>query len=228
MRCGLLQFNFEERLRSGERNVETEGIFSSMKKMMVFGALLLGSAVGYAQESRQDISLSGFAELAPTVQGRGITSKSTITTGILASYRYMVTPRSALEVNYGFAQYTTRYVTSGSPQFFNAHTRQQEFSGAYVYTRNYKRYNPFLQAGIGTLIFSPILDNGTTQLDAKRNLRIGALFGGGVAYELSPSFDIRVEYRGFLVKAPDFKESFLNLNRYYVNNMPAVGIAYHF
>ena len=26
---------------------------------------------------------------------------------------------------------------------------------------------------------------------------IGGLFGAGVAYELSPSFDIRAEYRGF-------------------------------
>ena len=78
-----------------ERDVEREGIFPSMKKMMVIGALLLCSAVGYAQESRQDVSLSGFAPLAPDVRGNGVNPMhTTITTGFLGSYRYMVTPRS--------------------------------------------------------------------------------------------------------------------------------------
>ncbi len=43
-----------------------------MKKMMLIGALLLGSAVGYAQESRLDVSLSGFGLIAPNVQGNGV------------------------------------------------------------------------------------------------------------------------------------------------------------
>ena len=84
------------------------------------------------------------------------------------------------------------------------HSRQQEITGAYVYSRTYGRYNPFLQAGIGGMIFTPIKDNGTSNLDTKQNTNIGALFGGGLAYEISPSFDIRVEYRGFVTKAPDF------------------------
>jgi outer membrane immunogenic protein len=199
-----------------------------MKKMMLIGALLLGSTVGYAQESRQDVSLSGFAPLAPNVHGNGVNPMSTtITTGILASYRYMVTPRSALELNYGFAQDTMKYLTSSIVNG-QVHTRAQEVTAAYVYTRNYGRYNPFLEGGVGAMIFSPIRDNGTHQLDAKQNTNIGALFGGGVAYELSPSFDIRVEYRGFLTKAPDFGKTEFKANRYYVMSMPTVGFAYHF
>lgn len=196
--------------------------------MMLIGALLLGSAAGYAQESRQDFSLSGFAPLAPDVRGNGVNPMSTtITTGVLASYRYMVTPRSALELNYGFAQNSIKYLTS-SIKNGEVHTRQQELTGAYVYTRNYGRFNPFVQAGVGAMIFTPIKDNGTKQLDAKQNTNIGGLFGGGVAYELSPSFDIRLEYRGFIMKAPDFGKSEFKSNRYYLMNMPAVGIAYHF
>jgi opacity protein-like surface antigen len=153
--------------------------------------------------------------------------QTTITTGILASYRYMVTPRSALELNYGFAQNSIKYFTS-SIHNGQVHARQQELSGAYVYTLNFKRFNPFAQAGVGAMIFTPILDNGTHQLDARQNTNIGALFGGGVAYELSPSFDIRAEYRGFLLKAPDFGKSEFKSNRYYVISMPTIGVAYHF
>ena len=59
------------------------------------------------------------------------------TVGFLGSYRYMLTPRSALELNYSFAQYTTRYSTSFLPNV-RIHTRQQEITGAYVYNfRNY-------------------------------------------------------------------------------------------
>lgn len=199
-----------------------------MKKMMLIGALLLGSAAGYAQESRQDISFSGFATIAPDVHGGANNPMSTtITTGILASYRYMVTPRSALELNYGFSQNTIHFTSISIPKG-QVHTRMQEISGAYVYTRNYGRYNPFAQIGVGGMIFTPIRDNGTLQLDARQNTNIGGLFGGGVAYEVSPSFDVRVEYRGFFMKAPDFGKDEFKSNRYYLMSMPAVGIAYHF
>ena len=199
-----------------------------MKKMMLVGALLmLGSAVGYAQESRQDVSISGFAPLAPEVRGNGVNPMTTtITTGILTSYRYMVTPKSALELNYGFAQNSIKYLTS-SIKNGEVHAREQEISGAYVYTLNFKRYNPFAEIGVGGIIFTPILDNGTHQLDAKQNTNIGGLFGGGVAYEISPSFDVRVEYRGFVAKSPGFTGD-LKTNRYEVVSMPAIGIAYHF
>jgi len=61
-------------------------------------------------------------------------------------------------------------------------------------------------------------------------MNIGGLFGAGVAYEISPSFDIRVEYRGFVAKTPDFglPGDIFKTNRYQVVSSPALGIAYHF
>jgi opacity protein-like surface antigen len=92
----------------------------------------------------------------------------------------------------------------------------------------FKRYSPFLEAGVGTLIFTPVLDNGTQILGAKSTKGIAGLFGGGLAYELSPSFDIRAEYRGFITKTPSFGFSDFNANRYEVLSMPTIGVAYHF
>ena len=198
-----------------------------MKKMILFGALIFSAAVGYAQESRQDISLSGFGLLGPTVHGAtDVTMYPSITTGGLLSYRFLLTPRSGLEVNYGFAQNTNYFTYGGSPTFNPIHTRAQEITGAYVFGLSFKRYNPFLEAGIGTRIYTPILQ-GTYTLDAKRNTIIGGLFGGGLAYEISPSFDIRAEYRGFLGKAPGFTTD-LKTNRYEIVSMPTIGVAYHF
>ena len=99
---------------------------------------------------------------------------------------------------------------------------------AYVYSLNLKRFSPFAEVGVGTLIFTPVLDNGTNLLGTKSSKGVAGLFGGGLAYELSPSFDIRVEYRGFVTKTPSFGIDNFNANRYEVISMPTIGVAYHF
>jgi outer membrane immunogenic protein len=200
-----------------------------MKKMMLLGVLMVSAAAGYGQESRQDVSFSGTGFFGPQVNANGVQLNSTGSLGLLTSYRYMLTPHSALEVNYGFTQNQQKYIVS-----FNGvngqriHSREQELSGAYVYSLNFKRFSPFLEAGPGAIIFTPIRDFGTQTLDTKQNTNIGGIFGGGVAYELSPSFDLRLEYRGFLTKAPDYGIANFKTNRYEVWSIPAFGVAYHF
>ena len=199
-----------------------------MKKTMLLGVLMLSAAAGYAQESRQDVSFSGTGIFGPTIHGAAnVTQSSTGAAGLLLSYRYMVTPHSALELNYSFAQNNQKYATSFEPHA-RIHSRQQEITAAYVYSLNFKRYSPFAEVGVGTMIFTPVQDNGTNLLGTKSTKGLGGLFGGGLAYELSPSFDIRVEYRGFLTKTPNFGETNFSTNRYEIISMPAIGVAYHF
>lgn len=202
-----------------------------MKKSVLLGALLMSAAVaGRAQESRQDASISAFEVIAPQVSGNAVQPmRTTLVTGVLGSYRYLLTPRSGLELNYGWAQNSEFYnAFSATCSICRVHARQQELSAAYVYSRNYKNFNPFVEAGVGGMIFTPILDRGTTSRDSRQNTRVGGLFGAGVAYEISPSFDIRAEYRGFVLKAPDFGISAFTTNRYYVISTPSIGLAYHF
>ncbi len=202
-----------------------------MKKIVLLGALLVSAvAVGHAQESRQDFSISGFGIFAPDVYGNAIAPMSTTkTAGVLGSYRYLLTPRSGLELNYGFAQDSLKFNAPSIALPNNRiHTRQQEISAAFVYSRNYKRFNPFLEGGPAAILFTPILDSGSTQLNTKQNTNVGGLFGGGVAYEISPSFDIRAEYRGIVLKTPTFGITQFSTNRYYVTSSPSIGVAYHF
>jgi outer membrane immunogenic protein len=199
-----------------------------MKKTMLLGVLMLSAAAGYAQESRQDVSFSGTGIFGPTVHGAAnVKQEMTGALGLLLSYRYDLTPRSQLELNYSFAQDSQKYQTSFEP-YARIHSRQQEASGAYVYALNFKRFSPFAEIGVGTLIFTPVLDNGTNLLGTKSSKGIAGLFGGGLAYELSPSFDIRAEYRGFAVKSPNFGETNFSTDRYEVISMPTIGVAYHF
>jgi outer membrane immunogenic protein len=198
------------------------------KTMLLLGALLLSGASGYAQESRQDVSISATAPIAPEIIGNAIQRTSSMTLGFLFSYRYLLTPRSGLEANYGYQQLTHYSVNTGKFQG-GVHVVQSELSLAYVYNLNFKRFNPFIEAGPGAMLFDTINDAGSSTLDAKNTTGIGGLVGAGVAYELSPSFDIRAEYRGFIVKTPDFGlTSNFNTNRYELLSTPAIGIAYHF
>jgi len=208
-----------------------------MKKIAVF-AFLLGAfaAACRAQESRQDISLSGTGWIEPFMaSSTDVQVHSTAAYGANASYRFMLTPTSALEAGYGIT-YQNK-ITFYGPHFqdgLQILTRTQEISGAYVRSFVFKNWNPFVEAGPSGLIFLPILNSGTQIKDAKQNTQVGFMYGAGFAYEISPSFDIRAEYRGFVTKVPSFGESNstsgydFTTNRWYNIFVPTVGVAYHF
>jgi opacity protein-like surface antigen len=186
------------------------------------------AAMGRAQESRQDISLSGFALIEPFMSSSTtVEVNSTPAYGALVSYRFMLTPSSALEANYGVTyQNSIGYYVN--PNHYKILTRTQEMSGAFVKSFVFKNLNPFVEAGPAGLIFLPIVNSGTTTLDAKQQTEVGGLFGAGFAYEISPSFDIRAEYRGYVTKVPTFGDSQFTTNRWYEISAPTIGVAYHF
>jgi opacity protein-like surface antigen len=203
-----------------------------MKKSLFVFALLLPllAAPSFAQEARQDISLSGSMLNAPFASGNAVQLHATPGYGGLVSYRYDITPHGALELNYQYAQNVQYYSYPAGK--YHIHDRMQEISGAYVYTFNFRNFNPFLEAGPAAVMFSPIDDAKTNifATDLKRNTAVGLMYGGGIAYEISPSFDIRAEVRNLVVKTPSFGYSgnTLRTGVYYNIVDPVVGIAYHF
>jgi outer membrane immunogenic protein len=202
-----------------------------MKKSWLLLVLLpCLAAAAFGQESRQDVSVSGSALIPPFVAGAGdVYLHATVGYGALISYRYDLTPRSALEVNYQYGQQVEHFTAAASIDNL-VHTRIQELSGAYVYNFTFRNFNPFLEAGIGGFIFTPIDDTKTTISISNlgQGTTFGGIYGGGIAYELSPSWDLRVEYRGIVVKTPTFNYSSFNTRRYYNINDPVIGVAYHF
>jgi Opacity protein and related surface antigens len=200
-----------------------------MKKIALIALLLaVCVAAGHAQESRQDISLSGTGLLEPfKASSTTVQVNSTPAYGALLSYRFMLTPTSALEANYGITyQNSIGYYVN--PNHYKVLTRTQELSAAFVHSFVFKNFNPFVEAGPAALIFLPIRNTGTTNNDVKQQTSVGGLYGAGFAYEVSPSFDVRVEYRGLVTKVPTFGLSSFSTNRWYNISNPAVGVAYHF
>jgi len=204
-----------------------------MKKIAIIAFLLtVCVTAGRAQESRQDVSLSGSALVEPFVgSSTDVLVHSNPAYGLLASYRFMLTPSSAIEANYGVTDHNRIGYTTPHGHY-TVNTRNMEISAAYVRSFNFRKYNPFVEAGPGVFIFDPIRNMTTTTLDAKQQLEVGAIFGAGIAYEISPSFDIRAEYRGMITKVPTFGETGapanFTTNKWYQIYNPVLGVAYHF
>ena len=200
-----------------------------MKKIALIAFLLAAFvAAGRAQESRQDISLSGTGLVEPFMaSSTTVQVSSNRAFGALLSYRFMLTPTSALEANYQMT-YENNIHFYANPNNYNVNTRTQEISAAYVRSFVYKNFNPFVEAGPGAFIFLPIRNSGTTSLDVKQQTEVGGVYGAGIAYEVSPSFDIRVEYRGAITKVPTFGMTQFATNKWYNIYMPTIGVAYHF
>ncbi len=200
-----------------------------MKKTVFIVCLLVAcAAAGRAQESRQDISLSGTGIIEPFIaSSTDVQVDSSAGYGALASYRFMLTPTSALEANYGIT-YQNKIHYFENPYNYHILLRTQEISGAYVRSFVFKNWNPFVEAGPAGIIYLPIRNSGTSILDASQQTQVGALYGAGFAYEISPSFDIRAEYRGLVTKVPTFGFSQLATNKWWNIFQPAVGVAYHF
>lgn len=200
-----------------------------MKKIALVVAVLAAcAAAAGAQESRQDVSLSGTALIEPFMSSSTtVQVHSNAAYGAVVSYRFMLTPSSALQASYGITyQNSISYYVN--PNSYKVLTRTEEISGAYVRSFVFKNWNPFVEAGPGAFIFLPIRNSGTTNLDVKQQTEVGGIYGAGIAYEISPSFDIRAEYRGWVTKVPTFGDSQFATNRWYNISVPTIGVAYHF
>ena len=201
-----------------------------MKKIALIAILLaVGVAAGRAQESRQDISLSGTGVIEPFMaSSTDVQVSANRAFGGLASYRFMMTPTSALEANYQMTYENSIHYVISNTNHYLVNTRTQEISGAFVKSFVYKNLNPFVEAGPAALIFLPIRNSGTTSLDVKQQTEVGGLYGAGFAYEISPSFDIRAEYRAWVVKVPTFGDTQLTTNRWYNISNPVIHFTLEF
>src|SRR5580698_1929131 len=201
-----------------------------MKKIACFLFLLaVCVSAGWAQESRQDVSLSGTALIEPFIASQtDVLVHSTPAFGALVSYRFMLTPSSAVEGNYGITYRNEISYTISSTNYYPVSLRTQEASAAYVRSFNFRKFNPFVEAGPAVLIFLPIRNSGTRNIDEKQQTSIAGLYGAGIAYEISPSFDIRAEYRGYVTKVPNFGLNYQSTNKWYNIYNPVIGVAYHF
>lgn len=199
-----------------------------MKKLLFLLCLLpILTGIGLAQGARQDINLSASLTIQPYVEGSNLVQqRSTLGPGLYLGYRYLLTPNGALEANYSYTRFTNKFQTSAI--YNRVYTSMQESTFAYVRSFELGKWNPFIEGGGGLLYFSPEGSIKTTSYDTQQANSLTILVGGGIAYELSPSWDLRVQYRGQIFKTQNFGIKAFSTGREYIMSQPSIGFAYHF
>lgn len=187
------------------------------KAGLITVAALLFTSLGVCQNNgRFDASLNGAAVFTKESDGNGIQQSATIGSNYFGTFRFRFRPRHSLIFNYGRAKNSQVYQTG-----FDYHvlTTITEYSGAYVYSPFQKgKFEPFALVGAAALRFNPtstwvvfpdfvvdVPNRVSVNLNAAKETKAAILYGVGLDYRLPWKLALRLQYRGFLYSAPDFK-----------------------
>jgi len=184
---------------------------------MVVAAVFLITSLGVSQDNGHfDASINAAGVFTKESDGNNIKQSATDGSNYFGTFRFRFTPKQSLAFNYGRAKNSQVYQTGFD---FHVLTTITEYTGAYVYNPIQKgKFQPFVLAGGGALRFSPsstwevlpdfvvgVPNRVQINLNAAKQTEIAFLYGGGVDYRLPWRFALRLQYRGLLYDAPDFK-----------------------
>jgi len=198
-----------------------------MSKLTSLGAMVAGAALvvlpAFPQEqNRQEVSVQAFGSFVKSTTSNGIPQSATNSGGVLANYRFFFSDSHGIEVNYGYSLNTQSYGLASGPLGVKAD--QHEATAAYVYRHRMGFMTPFVEAGVGALVFDPRdLSFASTQA------RVAFVYGGGADFNLNSRFFLRAEYRGFVYNSPTFDlAAAQGADRVTHRAEPSVGFGYRF
>ena len=198
--------------------------------LLVWTAL---AARALAEDSgRIELSLQAAGVFSKTTKSTNgvVTNVPTNSLAILGSVQYHLTPVHSLELSIGHTN--NSQVFDVPPDSYRIRTAITEYSGAYVFHPfATKKWEPFLLAGVGGLRFSPgntYIDGFQASLGAVSQTSLAFLYGGGTDYHLWRRLKLRLEYRGFFYKSPDFNVRPLFTGARGHIAEPSIGLAFNF
>jgi opacity protein-like surface antigen len=185
----------------------------------------------YAQETYlNDVTVAATGSFGRSVSGDGVTQSSGESPGVLFTYRYFVTDRQGLELNYGLSRVNEQFAkgtSSGTGVGVSSNVNEANLSYV-VRFRAGHRLQPFLSAGVGALVISPV--NGFTVNGASGTTFATPdfVYSGGVEITLGRRMGLRLGYRGHLFQAPDFGVAALATGAVGQTAQPFGGLSFHF
>lgn len=157
----------------------------------------------------------------------GIPHISTDSAGFNIGYRYHFAPWVAAEANYDYGRIANKYTSGGAS--LNVQSQIHGITGNVVVgPRNATGLRPFALAGGGVLIFSPTNNAGGFVPGNSRQTRGVFDFGAGLDFGLTHMIALRIEYRGFVYKVPDFGLATLHTDKTTLSSVPSAGVIISF
>ena len=198
-----------------------------MLRTKSFAAILLGGALAalpaFSQEAgRSEASVQAFGSFVKSTTDNGVQQGATNSGGVLASYRFFFSNHHGVEVNYGYSLNTQTYGLADGP--LGVKSNQHEVTAAYVYRHALRHFTPFVEAGVGGLVFAP-----TDARGASTQARAAFVYGGGADFNVTKRVFVRAEYRGLVYNSPTFDLTpALGTDRVTHRAEPSIGFGYRF
>lgn len=203
-----------------------------LKNGAILAVLFLAVSFAAAQEYPFDVSVGVGPALSRSTSDNQTTQTVTESYVALATFRVNLSRKSSAEFTYGRIRNTQEYFST--PNQYRIQDKLTEYSGAYIFRPfKWNKLRPFALAGGGVLRFYPdykgiTINQILTPLGAVNQTRPAFLFGGGVDYRVTKRWGVRLQYRGFLYQAPDFKVNNLFTGATGTLSEPSVGLVFRF
>ena len=185
----------------------------------------LATVSAFPQEGeggKSEFSVQAFGSFVKSTTSNGIPQGASNSGGVLSSYRYFFTPNHGIEVNYGYSLNTQTYRLAAGP--LGVKSNQHEATAAYVYRQPLRHFSPFVEAGVGGLIFDPADAAG-----AAIQARAAFVYGAGADFSVTPRLFMRAEYRGLVYNSPTFDIGpAIGADRVTHRAEPSIGFGYRF
>ena len=198
-----------------------------MLKINSFAAIVLGGALAalpaFSQEGgRSEATVQAFGSFVKSTTNNGVQQDATNSGGVLASYRFFFSNSHGVEVNYGYSLNTQIYGLATGP--LGVKSNQHEVTAAYVYRHPLRHVTPFVEAGVGGLVFSP-----KDAPEISTQARAAFVYGGGADFNVTRRVFVRAEYRGLVYNSPTFDLApVLGTDRVTHRAEPSIGFGYRF
>ena len=192
-----------------------------------FAAIVLGGALvalpAFSQEGgRSEATVQAFGSFVKSTTNNGVQQDATNSGGVLASYRFFFSNSHGVEVNYGYSLNTQLYGLATGP--LGVKSNQHEVTAAYVYRHPLRHVTPFVEAGVGGLVFAP-----KDAPEISSQARAAFVYGGGADFNVTKRVFVRAEYRGLVYNSPTFDlVPVLGADRVTHRAEPSIGFGYRF
>jgi len=190
--------------------------------VMLLGTALIAAPAFSQEAGRSEVSVQAFGSFVKTTTDNGIQQSATNSGGVLASYRFFFSNSQGVEVNYGYSLNTQTLGLAEGP--LGVRSDQHEVTAAYVYRHAMRGFTPFVEAGVGGLVFNP-----TDAPGASTQARAAFVYGGGADFNITKRIFVRAEYRGLVYNSPTFDLiSTVGTDRITHRAEPSIGFGYRF
>ncbi|SNT18944.1 hypothetical protein SAMN05421770_10543 [Granulicella rosea] len=170
-----------------------------------------------------DVAVGATGVFTTTLSSQGTNSEgSTDTTGFLFTLRDHPVSWAGVEVNYGYAKFTERFVyTPARTSYSYVRTDMHEATGAYLIHPHFRHLQPFIGLGGGAIDFQP-LDKGFHQW------RGTGLVELGLDIPAAKHMGFRLQARSLQYRAPNFGTPQVSSQRWVITDEPSASVYVRF